>query len=47
MGTKFEFIYSLHYCILENEEELPVENKDEDIVSTLEQMRISTSNVTV
>ena len=47
METNFEFIYSLHYCILANEEELPVENKDEDIVSTLEQMRISTSNVTV
>jgi len=47
MGTKFMFIYSLFDCILENEEELPIENQDEDIVSTLEQMRMSTSNATV
>ena len=41
------FIDSLFNCILENEEELPVENQDESIVSTLEQMRISTCNVTL
>ena len=47
METKFMFIYSLFYCFLENEEELPVENQDEDIVSTLEQMSMSTSNATL
>ena len=41
------FIDSLFNCILENEKELPVENQDESIVSTLEQMRISTCNVTL
>jgi len=42
------FIYSLFDFILENEEELPVENQDEGIVSTrLEQMRMSTFNATL
>jgi hypothetical protein len=44
---KIMFIYSLFDCFLKNKEELPVENQDEDIVSTLEQMSMSTSNVTL
>jgi hypothetical protein len=47
MGTKFIFIYSLFDCILENEEEPLVANQDEDIVLTLEQTRMSTSNATL
>ena len=44
MGTKFMFIYLIFYYIFKNEEELLVDNQNEDIVSTLEQMRMSTSN---
>ena len=47
MGTKFMFIYPFFYCILENEEELPIENLDKNIVSTLEQMKMPTFNSTL
>ena len=47
MRIKFIFNYLLFDCILKNEEELLVKNQDEDMVSTLEQTRMSASNATL